>query len=88
MIYRVFAVYDEKIAAYMQPFFSPTIASGIRAFADAASDPNSMLNKHPADFTLCVIGNFHDDQGELIPEEINKLGTAAEHLNLEQPNEN
>lgn len=87
MIYRMFSVFDSKIESYMQPFFSPTIASGIRAFSDAVHEPNSMLYKHPDDFELRVIGAFHDDTGEIIIETISKLGTAAEILK-ESQNEN
>ena len=65
MIYRIFSVWDAKTEAYMQPFFSPTIGSGIRSFSDACQDPNSMLYKHPGDFSLQCVGEFDDATGTL-----------------------
>ncbi len=80
MIYKIFSVWDAKTEAYMQPFFSPTIGSGIRAFTDASSDPNSMLAKHPADFHLQCIGEFDDSTGTLIDENPTALGTGLDYV--------
>lgn len=63
MIYKIFSVWDAKTTAYMQPFFSSTIGSGIRAFIDASQDPGTMLAKHPEDFSLQHIGEFDDATG-------------------------
>lgn len=65
MIYKIFSVWDLKTEAYMQPFFSPTIGSGIRAFMDAASDTNSMLFRHPGDFQLHHVGEYDDSTGKV-----------------------
>lgn len=79
MIYKIFSVWDSKTEAYMQPFFSPTIGSGIRAFTDAAADPNSMIHKHAADFQLHCIGQFDDATGTLIDQNSQALGTAGDY---------
>ena len=60
---RIFTVFDQKAAAYLQPFFSPTVGTAVRAFSDTVNDPNSMLSKHPSDFTLFEIGGFDDQSG-------------------------
>lgn len=59
----IFTVFDQKASAFLQPFFSPTVGTAIRAFSDTINDPNSMLSKHPADFTLFEIGGFDDQSG-------------------------
>lgn len=62
---KIFAVYDSKVAAYAQPFHMESIGAAIRAFADTCEDPQSMLCKHPHDFTLFQIGEYDDTTGTL-----------------------
>lgn len=78
---QVFAVFDNKVGTYAQPFFSMNLASGKRAFTDACSDINTMLHKHPEDFTLFYLGEFDDQTGFLDPltAPVN-LGLAATFL--------
>lgn len=57
----IFTIYDEKIAAYGVPFFTPAIGSAARMFADLANDPNTAVGKHPEDYTLYHIGYYGDD---------------------------
>jgi len=80
MKYKIFSVWDSKTQAYMQPFFSPTVGSGIRAFTDACSDPHSMLAKHPSDFSLHVIGEYEDATGTLTDENPQALGSGQDYL--------
>lgn len=61
MISAMFAVFDQKAKAYMQPFFSQSAGTAARAFAVAVNDPTTMLSKHPEDFSLWEIGVFDDD---------------------------
>lgn len=60
---KVLAVYDSKACAFMNPFFVPTIAFGIRLFQDTVNGPDNMLSKHPTDFTLFEIAEFDDIKG-------------------------
>lgn len=63
MLTNVFSVFDSKAGSFAQPFYSPTIGSAIRAFIGAIGDPNTMLAKHPGDFSLMHLGAFDDDTG-------------------------
>lgn len=67
MITSVFAVYDLKAKAFMQPFFSPMVATGIRAFSVAVNDPTTLISKHPEDFVLFHLGSFDDEIGRFVP---------------------
>lgn len=60
MILKLFSVFDSKVEAYMQPFFMASRGAAIRAFIDTASDSNSMICKHPGDYTLFELGSFDD----------------------------
>lgn len=65
MIHRMFAVYDSKSEAFGMPMFQRSIAEAIRSFTDAAADSNTMLFKHPGDYTLFEIGEYNQITGVL-----------------------
>lgn len=67
MITQVFSVFDTKIGSFAQPFFSPTTASAMRAFVDAARDVQTTISKHPQDFHLYHLGSFDDETGAFDP---------------------
>lgn len=79
MTLKIFAIYDSKAEAYNQPFFMGTKGQALRAFTDEINNSQSMISKHPADYTLMEIGEYDDSTGQLspLPAKIN-LGTAIE----------
>nr|QJB20101.1 MAG: nonstructural protein [Microvirus sp.] len=83
MIQRMFAVFDMKIGSYAQPFFLPSVPAAKRAFRDAASDPSTMLHKHPADYALFYLGDFDDETGSIVGIQPENLGLASSFLNSE-----
>lgn len=75
---KVFAIYDSKVEAYMQPFFSAAIGSAIRVVVDSAR-PDTLFGAHPADFTLFHIGEYDDATGTLTSLEAKMpIGTILE----------
>lgn len=60
---KMFVVYDDKAKAYLQPFFFPEIGQAVRFLHDSISDPQSMLAKHPEDFSLFYCGEFDSLSG-------------------------
>lgn len=78
---RVYAVYDSKAQAFMQPFFAKNDGMACRLFQDSVRTPDSVLQAHPGDFTLFAIGAFDDSTGILHPEDTPKnLGLAQLYL--------
>lgn len=67
MIHKIFSVYDSKSEAYGMPMFLRSVAEAIRSFTDAANSSDSMLAKHPADFTLFELGEYDQLSGVLTP---------------------
>jgi len=63
----VFAVYDEKAAAYLAPFFMNARGEALRAFGDAVGDPSHGFCKHAEDYVLYFIGEYDPALGQLIP---------------------
>ena len=78
---KLFAIFDSKVEAYMQPFFSSTEGSAIRSFADVVNDGKSQIWSHPEDYTLFMIGSFDDRSGKIEPLSTPKsLGVAVEYV--------
>lgn len=63
---NMYAVYDIKAAAFLQPFFSQMDATAVRALAAAVNDPTTMLHKFPGDYALFQIGSFDEAMGQLV----------------------
>jgi len=63
----MYALYDSKLEAYQQPFFSPNDQTALRMVKSALTDGGQMFCRHPGDFSLWVIGSFTDDTGMLQP---------------------
>lgn len=63
MNYRIFAIFDSKAAAFLNPFFLPERAQARRAFGTAVLDPNTEFSKWPGDYTLFEIGAFDSATG-------------------------
>lgn len=79
MLLNMFAVYDAKANAFIQPFFLPNKAMAIRTFSECANNPKHQFCLHPSDFTLFELGTFDNETGliETLPAH-NPLGLAIE----------
>lgn len=87
MIQKVFAVWDSKALAFMQPFFSNSTGAAVRAFADVANEDRSPIAKHPGDYQLYEIGTFNDLDGimnSLVPNKL--LGCALDFVEVKKSN--
>lgn len=80
----IFTVFDSKAEAFLQPYFSPTEGTAIRAFASAANDKDHQFSRYAADYTLFQIGSWDDLDGTITmyPAKL-PLGTALEHIERE-----
>lgn len=63
-IKKVFSVYDEAAAAFLQPIFFDTTGQAVRAISDSVADPNSSLSRHTSDYSLFLLGEYDDSTGE------------------------
>lgn len=78
MKHGVFSVFDVKIGGYMQPFFSQTKGTALRAFMDVLTDKQHQFCKYPEDYSLIHIGWFDDVTGTFASVSNETLGTAAD----------
>ena len=52
MINKIFAVYDDKAKAFINPFFLPEIGIAVREFCNCANNPDHAFCRNPGDYTL------------------------------------
>lgn len=63
----LYAIYDSKAEAHLQPFFLPNKAVAIRAAADCVNDPNHQFAQHPEDYALVELATFDNLTGDITP---------------------
>ena len=64
----LFSVYDQKAAAFLDPFVAPTIDFAIREFRTAVNSPKHQFARYPEDYVLFKLGEFDPDTGLVLPE--------------------
>lgn len=84
MEYGLFSIYDKKLCAYMQPYFSANTATALRAFSDACKDTETMLAQHPEDFQLCKIGDYDDQTGNIEGHPVISIMEASSDAELKE----
>lgn len=57
-------------------------AAAVRFFGDAATDPNTAINRHPADHDLLVIGEIDDEAASIRPIGPDVIVNAATLLSI------
>lgn len=62
---RIYTIRDNKMMAYLQPFFERTDATALRAVEEATWDPKSNFSRHAEDYSLWSIGVFEDENGDI-----------------------
>lgn len=74
----IYSIYDTAAAAYMRPFFVQSDGQATRMFTDIALDAEHEVGKHPEDYSLHRLGQFDDNNGALMPENVECIITALE----------
>lgn len=64
----IFSIYDSKVDAYLQPFFSQNSAAAERELSSAVNNPGTAdrpnnFNLFAEDYTLFLIGSFDANTG-------------------------
>lgn len=78
---RVYAVYDSKVKAYMNPFFMRSDGEALRGWMDVCNDKSTQFNKHPGDFSLMALGEYDEQSGKFSCEAAPRsLGLAVEFV--------
>ena len=76
----IFAIYDQKADAYLNPFFLPNEALAQRTFGDCVNDPDHAFGKNPQDYTLFNLGVFNTQSGTIeVHGYAKSLGSGVEY---------
>lgn len=65
MTYGIYAIKDAK-TTFMPANVDYNDASAIRNFEFAARQPDSLLQSHPADYSLWKLGTFDNESGVIV----------------------
>jgi len=62
----IFCVRDRAANVFGQPQFTASTGSAIRGFTDGVNrkDAQNIMNAHPEDFDLYLLGTYDDNTGE------------------------
>lgn len=81
MKHLLFSIYDSKAETFYKPIPDISVGSMLRNFQELSNDKNTVVGKHPEDFTLFQIGEWDDDKGEVIMLESKvSLGMAIQYV--------
>lgn len=80
MLLSVFCVYDSGVSTWMSPLFFRNKGEALRWWTDVCNNPETVVYKHPGDYTLFELGTWNDDscQFDLLKASI-RLGVAVEY---------
>ncbi len=81
---EMFTVLDQVADHYLEPFFSPTIESGIRAFKSVVQTEGHQFGKFPEDYALYHIGTYDGGQGTIEAKMPNKVAMATSFIQAGQ----
>lgn len=72
MIHEIFTVFDDKVNAFLEPFFAKNKNHAMRNFEDAINMENHPFHRHPNDYILYQIGKFDDETGTITTHKVPK----------------
>lgn len=67
MLLRAYSIFDNKAVQYHPPFYQSTDAAAIRSVRDLVDNPETSVGRHPADYTLFLVGEWDDQSGTFRP---------------------
>lgn len=67
-IERVYAMRDDKLAQFHQPYLIPNNAVALRQFSDLVNDRNTEVSKHSEDFSIWYLALYDATDGVFLPD--------------------
>lgn len=81
---KIYAIKDQAIEAFSQPFFVQAQGQAVRMFMDESKNEQSQINRHPADFELWYLGDFDEQTGAITAAaNIERVARAIDFINKE-----
>lgn len=79
MILKMYSIYDNAAKTFNKCMFFSQDGEALRALIQEVNREDSMLCKHPEDYTMFRLGMMDTDNGEIIPETPEKIAFALEY---------
>lgn len=64
---NLYTIHDKRAGQYRAPFAMMSDGEAVRAFMDLLEDKNSLVGKHPRDFSLDKVGTWYQDDAVFAP---------------------
>lgn len=77
MLRKIYAIRDQKVAAYEQPWFARSHGEAERSFEHHVKQPGGPYNQFPQDFDLYYLGDHDDASGVITALETPQFITKA-----------
>lgn len=83
---KVLCVYDSKAQSYATPMFFRSLGEALRAWDDESNRQDSMIHRHPEDYSLMELGEYDDQTGKFqeVPVALNH-GLASQYKRVGGP---
>lgn len=79
---RMYSLHDTKAGRFTPPFLASSDEEAKRiVYMTASTGQASMLSQFPGDFTLYMVGTWDEDNGTVVPVELENLGNAFVIMN-------
>lgn len=87
MLLRAYSIFDCKALQYHQPWYAVSDGVACRMLQDLVNDPQTMLGRHPKDYTLYFVGIWNDLKGEweAVSPKVHVIDAVALVARVEQP---
>lgn len=86
---KILSLYDKKAERYSKPFYAQNLAVATRDFAIACKEDKSPMAMFPNDIELCYLGDFDENNGQIIPcKTIATITCAKEFVDNEKEQKN
>ncbi len=84
MLLQIYSVFDVASGAYMRPFMCQADGEASRMFSDLANDKEHPMGQHPEDYSLCRLGSFNDQTGDIRESDVEVMCTGLEMVALKR----
>ncbi len=88
MLMNIYSVFDVASGAYMRPFFAQADGEATRVFGDLCCDSEHPMGMHPKDYSLCRLGSFNDQTGDILEHQLEVLCQGLEMVALKRNSDN
>lgn len=80
MIWKMFSIQDAKVGTFSPPQFFRSAGEAMRVIGDTLASGESMLSKHPEDFSLFEVGEFDDQTSAIATGAPRSYGTLVQFM--------